>query len=201
MKKIFFKITIIALMLPAFLTDCFADQRNFDINQKLLIAMKAYRVPVVGYAIIENYKVTSSETLSIDPGLKVSNNSLFQAASISKSVSAYGALKLVSKHKLSLDESVNDRLTAWKIPLNEYNIIKVRFLLDMTSGLSVSGFPGHEQGKPLPTLQQVLNGQSPANTPPIKVFYKPGPVYFYSGGAYEVLEQMMQEVKNHSHPG
>src|SRR5690606_33922024 len=105
------------------------------------------------------------DTLSIDPKLKVSKHSLFQAASISKSLSAYGALKLVSAGKLNLDKPVNNYLITWKIPTNQYNKnnpVIVRQLLDMTSGLSVSGFPGHSQGETLPTLNQVLNGEPPA---------------------------------------
>ena len=201
MRNKFFKVSVVVWMLIALSTSCLANQSNSNLNQELLIVMKAYRVPVVGYAIIKNYKIISAETLSIDPSLKVSKNSLFQAASISKSVSAYGALNLVSKNKLNLDESVNDQLTTWKIPLNEYNKnnpVKVRQLLDMTSGLSVSGFPGHEQGKQLPTLQQILNGKSPANTPPIRVFYKPGSEYFYSGGAFQVLEQLIEDITKQS---
>jgi CubicO group peptidase (beta-lactamase class C family) len=196
--KVFFLIVIIGI-LPI---NCFADKSDSqDINAQLLTAMKAYHVPVVGYAIIKDYQIVSSDTLSIDPTLHVSKNSLFQAASISKSVSAYGALKLVSQGKLNLDDSVNDQLTTWKIPENEYNKdtpVTLRQMLDMTSGLSVSGFPGHQQGEPLPTLQDVLEGKPPSNTPPIRVFHKPGVQYFYSGGAFQVLEQLMEDVTHHA---
>lgn len=201
MKKHCFKIMLLVGILIAIFTDCFAYQDKLEINQELLILMKAYRVPVVGYAIIKNYKIVSAATLSIDPKLNVSVNSLFQAASISKSVSAYGALKLVSNNKFNLDVSANNQLITWQIPQNEFekdNPVKIRQLLDMTSGLSVSGFPGHEQGKQLPTLQEVLNGELPANTPPIKVFYKPGSQYFYSGGAFQVLEQLIEDLTKQS---
>jgi CubicO group peptidase (beta-lactamase class C family) len=180
-----------------FFTNCFAG-KNYspDINHELIVAMTTYRVPVVGYAIIKDYKIVAVKTLSIDPKLRVSNNSLFQAASISKSFSAYGALKLVSEGKLRLDEPVNDQLTTWTIPENKYNKsnpVTLRQMLDMTSGLSVSGFPGHAQGEKLPTLKEVLEGKPPANTPPIRVFYKPGTQYFYSGGAFQVLEKLIED--------
>lgn len=179
-----------------FFNNCFASDYNQNIDHELILAMKTYRVPVVGYAIIKNYKIIAVKTLSIDPKIEVSDSSLFQAASISKSMSAYGALKLVSQGKLMLDVSVNDQLTTWKIPDNHYNKnnpVTLRQLLDMTSGLSVSGFPGHTQGEKLPTLNEVLDGKSPANTPPIRIFYKPGIQYFYSGGAFEVLEKLIED--------
>jgi CubicO group peptidase (beta-lactamase class C family) len=197
MQSKFLKNFLIVGMIAVFFTNCFASKNNnSDINRELIAVMKAHRVPVVGYAIIKNYKIVAVKTLSIDPKLQVSDTSLFQAASISKSVSAYGALKLVSQGKLNLDEPVNDRLTSWKIPENKYsenNPVTLRQMLDMTSGLSVSGFPGHNQGEKLPTLKEVLDGKPPANTLPIRVFYKPGTQYFYSGGAFQVLEQLLED--------
>ncbi len=191
--KFFLRIGLFTL----FFTNCFASNfENAEINHELTVAMTAYRVPVVGYAIIKNYKIVAVKTISIDPKLNVSNDSLFQAASISKSISAYGALKLVSQGKLSLDESVNAKLTTWQIPVNKYNKnnpVTLRQLLDMTSGLSVSGFPGQVQGEELPSLKDVLDGEPPANTPPIRVFYKPGTHYFYSGGAFQVLEKLIED--------
>ena len=178
-----------------------ANYPSSSINASLMQVMKAYHVPVVGYAIIKDNQIVSADTLSIDPDIAVSTSSLFQAASISKSVSAYGALRLVSQNKLSLDKSVNNQLVTWKIPVNEYNQstpVTLRELLDMTSGLSVSGFPGHTQGDPLPTLLQILDGTPPANTAPIRVFYQPGTQYFYSGGGFEVLEQLIEDVMHQS---
>ncbi|WP_051555185.1 serine hydrolase domain-containing protein [Legionella fairfieldensis] len=167
-----------------------------ELNQKLRVAMKLHKVPVVGYAVIQNYKIIISQTLSIDPAVSVSINSIFQAASISKSVSAYGVLKLVSKEKLALDKDINKQLAGWKIPLNKFNKnnpVTLRQVLSMTSGLSVAGFPGHVQGSQLPTLNNILEGHPPANTAPIRVFYRPGSRYFYSGGGYEVLEQLIND--------
>ncbi len=174
-----------------------SPQPNLDFNNALISAMKTYHVPVVGYAIIDHGKIVASDTVSIDPAIHVSENSLFQAASISKSITAYYALKLVSQNKLMLDKPVNDQLTSWKIPENNYsknNPVILRQILAMTSGLSVSGYPGHAQGEALPTLKEILNGQTPANTPPIKIFYQPGSRYFYSGGGFQVLQQLIEDV-------
>lgn len=166
------------------------------VDNYLLKAMHAYKVPVVGYAIIENNRIVYAKTLSIDPTIRVSPNSLFQAASISKSVSAYGALKLVSQGKLSLNMPVNKQLHSWKIPANQFNKkdpVILRYILSMTSGLSVSGFAGYKQRQVLPSPKEILNGNHPANNKPIRVFYTPGSRYFYSGGGFEVLGQLMAD--------
>jgi CubicO group peptidase (beta-lactamase class C family) len=167
------------------------------IKDQLTSSMQAENVPVVAYAIIDDFQIKDSDIVSIDKNIKVSKDSIFQAASISKSLSAYAALKLVSEGKLDLDEPVNDKLTSWKIPENEYNKnnpVTLRQILDMTSGLSISGFPGYAQGDPLPTLKQILNGEPPANNKPIVVEYEPGSKYFYSGGSFQVLQQLIEDV-------
>lgn len=186
------KVMILSLMVSNI---SFANQQT-ELKQYLLKAMQAYQVPVAGYAIIKNYQIVAAETVSIDSSIPVTSASLFQAASISKSLSAYAALTLVTSGRLKLDLPANSQLKSWKIPENKYVMkspVTLRELLDMTSGLSVSGFPGHPQGMPLPNLNEVLNGTPPANTPPIRVFSQPGSTYFYSGGAFQVLEQLIED--------
>jgi CubicO group peptidase (beta-lactamase class C family) len=50
----------------------------------------------------------------------VTSETLFQAASISKPVSALAALHLVQEGKLSQDENVNDKLRARRVPDNQF---------------------------------------------------------------------------------
>ena len=117
--------------------------------------------------------------------------------SISKSLTAYAILKLISEKKIKLYKSANDYLTSWKIPKNNFNRnnpVKIIDLLDMTSGMTVSGFPGYKKGEKLPTNIQLLNGNNPSNTPDVKLFYTPGSKYFYSGGAFQVLQQIILDV-------
>lgn len=183
------------LILSILITFCSYTYAS-SINKEAIQAMKAYKVPVVGYAIIDNYKVIKVDTISIDKSISVTNHSLFQAASISKSLSAYAALKVIENKKISLNSPVNKYLKNWKIPTNKYNEVTpviLRDLMDMTSGLSVSGFAGYPIGKPLPDALQVLNGNPPANNNPIRVFYEPSSNYFYSGGGFQVLQQFVTD--------
>ena len=82
----------------------------------------------------------------------VTTATLFQAGSISKPVSALGALRLVEQGKLALDEDVNARLVTWKVPENEFTREKkvtLRGLLSHTAGLTVHGFPGYAADEPV----------------------------------------------------
>ncbi|MGB6976270.1 MAG: serine hydrolase domain-containing protein [Gammaproteobacteria bacterium] len=190
-----------------FITICFsmvnsaAQSRSVEqeLNQIVLKSMEQYHVPAVSLAIIDHHRLVYAHAYSIEPDLKVNNKSLFQAASLSKSVTAFGALLLVDQEKISLDKNVNDYLRSWKVTENAYtkkSKVTLRHLLDMTSGLSVSGFAGNEINDKLPTLQQILNGERPASNEPVKVFFTPGSKYFYSGGSYEVVQQLIEDVSH-----
>lgn len=162
--------------------------------------MKHHKVPGVSVAVINKGKVEwekgygVSETGSQD---SVTSQTLFQAASISKPITAFGALRLVEQGKLVLDDPVNDRLVTWKIPENGFTRkekVTLRRLLTHTAGLTVHGFPGYTMEAERPTIVEILNGQEPANTPPIRVDQVPGSGWRYSGGGYTVAQLLMTEV-------
>jgi len=72
--------------------------------------MKFYNVPEISIAFFENGRVTWARAYGLaDTTMNkpVTPDTLFQAASISKSITAFAALRLVQQGKLSLDEDVN----------------------------------------------------------------------------------------------
>ena len=85
--------------------------------------MKTYNVPGLSIAVIENYKIVDAKAYGViapRSTTPVTTRTLFQAGSISKPVAATGALYLVERGKLALDENVNDKLKTWKVPENEF---------------------------------------------------------------------------------
>jgi CubicO group peptidase (beta-lactamase class C family) len=127
----------------------------------------------------------------------VTDDTIFQAASISKPVAAMTALNLVETGLLDLDSDVNEALRSWHVPENEHtkgHKVTLRDLLSHTAGLTVSGFRGYPSGAQLPTLQQVLNGEPPANSEPVRVMKVPGKAFSYSGGGYVLIQQLMEDV-------
>jgi len=163
--------------------------------------MKHYGVPGVSIAVIVDSKIAWTKAYGImDKETKepVTTQTLFQAGSISKPVAAYGALRLVDVGKISSEENVNTYLRSWKLPDNEFTREKkvtLKHLLSHTGGVTVHGFPGYSPSMLLPTLSQVLNGESPANTPPIRVDKMPGEGFRYSGGGYTIMQQMLIDLE------
>lgn len=167
---------------------------------KLGERMARYNVPGFGVALIEHNEVawaTGYGVLEAGGDEPVTSGTLFQAASISKPVCAMAALHLVEAGVLDLDTGVNEVLRSWQVPDNEHtraHKVTLRGLLSHTAGLTVSGFRGYAAGHDLPTLQQILDGEPPANSDPVRVMQKPGTAYAYSGGGYTVLHRLLEDV-------
>jgi CubicO group peptidase (beta-lactamase class C family) len=155
-------------------------------------AMQALNIPSVGISVIDDGKIAWTAVVGAkDPG------TLFQAASLSKFVTAVGVMRLVQEGQLDLDLGVNAYLTSWRLPDRsqaENGKVTLRRLLSMTAGISVPGYLGYPPGAPLPTLAEILNGSPPANSPPVTIMTPPGSAYAYSGGGYEIIEAILQDV-------
>ena len=130
--------------------------------------MAHYRVPGVSVAIIHKCRVVETRGFGITRagGSPVSPDTLFQAASISKPVTAFAALRLVGQRQLALDEDIRIRLKTWVLPdspLLADEDVTLRRLLSHSAGFNVGGFDGYRVGSPLPSAVQILNGEAPAN--------------------------------------
>jgi CubicO group peptidase (beta-lactamase class C family) len=174
--------------------------------QTLAARMTELKVPGVSIAFIEDGKVKWTREYGVAEAggtRAITPTTLFQAASMSKAVAAAGALRLVERGRLDLDEDINNRLTTWKVPESPFTAQKkvtLRGLLSHTAGLTVSGFPGYAAGKPIPTTVQILNGQPPSNTPAVRSFEAPG-AYAYSGGGFTVAQLAMTDAGGRSFGG
>jgi CubicO group peptidase (beta-lactamase class C family) len=122
-------------------------------------------------------------------------DTLFQAASVSKPVTAFAIMRLVASGRLDLDANVNDLLSSWKLRgiSGGSPQVTVRQLLSHSAAINVRSFPGYRPGSPTPSLEAILDGFAPTNTPPIRVEGIPGLATTYSGGGFLVLQQMLEE--------
>lgn len=157
--------------------------------------MRQYGVPGLSVAVIHNGKLEWArgwgvrDTASCAP---VTPDTAFQAASISKVVTAVLALRLVEQEKIGLDRNINEALHSWKLPLDPKLAPKgvtLRQLLSHTAGLGVHGFAGYVPGAPLPTPVQILDGVPPSNSGAVRSVLPAGAQFEYSGGGY-VLTQL-----------
>lgn len=171
------------------------NEPSFELNiQKL---MQMYGIPGLSVAVIDDFKIVWAKGYGVTEAgamTPLTANTLFQAGSVSKPVAAAGALQIVERQQLSLDEDVNKRLGSWKVPENSYTQdekVTLRRILCHTAGLTVHGFNGYDLDEPIPILVQILNGEPPANNLPIRVDSVPGTRWRYSGGGTMIAQQLM----------
>ena len=166
----------------------------------VLSRMKELRVPGLSLAVVRKGELSWTKAYGVadvSNGRAATIHTLFQAASLSKPVAAVAALSLVQSGRISLDEDVNQKLVSWKVPDSETNVFRkvtLRRLLSHSAGLNVEGFPGYPSNAPQPNLRQILEGQSPANTPPVRLQFEPGLQYHYSGAGYEVVQLLINDL-------
>jgi CubicO group peptidase (beta-lactamase class C family) len=171
-------------------------QRSFGLADR----MARYHVPGFSMALIQGAETTWTQAYGLQQAgsdVPVAGETLFQAGSISKPVSAMAALRLVQEGVLDLDADVNAVLRSWQVPENEHtqqHKVTLRGLLSHSAGLTVYGYRGYPARQELPTLQQILDGQPPANSEPVRVFQEPGAGQRYSGGGYVVMQQLLEDV-------
>jgi CubicO group peptidase (beta-lactamase class C family) len=167
--------------------------------------MDELHVHGVSIAVVHNGVIewTRGYGIAVVGGASVTPDTLFQAGSISKPLAAMAALHLVQENKLALDADVNIKLKTWKIPASPAApnaTVTLRELLTHTAGITVHGFPGYAASGSVPTLVQVLNGEKPANTSPIRVETLPGNKWNYSGGGFTVMQQLLVDTTNEPFP-
>jgi len=173
---------------------------------RLIDRMKHYKVPGVSIAFFARGKILWTRAYGyadVSRMKPVTPDTLFQAASISKPISALAVLRLVQDGKLELDEDVNVKLKDWRVSDNEFTQeqkVTLRRILSHSAGLTVAGFPGYLAGEPLPNITQILDGEKPANTKPVMVDTVPGTNWSYSGGGYTVMQLLLTEVTRKPFP-
>lgn len=131
----------------------------------LAAAIRALNIPSVSVALIDGGTLDWARVF----GRGATADTLYQAASLSKLVTAVAALRLVEQGRLALDRDVNEQLTGWRLPdspLTRGHPVTLRGLLSMTAGIGVPGYVGYAPEQPLPDLVQILDGAPPANSPP-----------------------------------
>ncbi|RIA10205.1 CubicO group peptidase (beta-lactamase class C family) [Flavobacteriaceae bacterium MAR_2010_72] len=197
------QLTLLLALLLSFTVGAQKDTREIEqfiseLDDKIPKLLNDFIVPGTAIAIIENGEIILQKGYgysNIDKGVKVSNTTGFNIGSISKTVAAWGVMKLVQEGKIDLDAPAEMYLTRWHLPKSEFDSDKVtiRRLLSHTAGLSLHGYPGWSSKDNLPTIEESLNGKN--NGPGrVEIIMEPGTKWKYSGGGFSILQLIIEEV-------
>ncbi len=166
------------------------------------------RHKIVGAEIALSSSLNCIQTLSLGESIKgkqkVKADTLFEVASLSKSLASAFAIEYFSKKNISLKTSVNSllaktnssfRLTSndpakpeWADQVNLEHLMSHRAL----NLHYVNGVPANQK---MPLIREFLEGNKEFNYPPVKVINSPGKIFQYSGGGFLVLEHLIESLE------
>jgi CubicO group peptidase (beta-lactamase class C family) len=170
------------------------------VEAAIAAAMGQSSIPSISYALISCGKVFAANAQGkARPNVAASSSTLYQAASISKTLAAVGGLCAMQANSkgCTLDSDVAAFQTSWKLPSGTTGVT-LRRLLGMTAGANVHGYPGYAQtctsstNCEVPTLLEILEGCS--GSPAVKIDATPGTKWVYSGGGFEIAESLVGDV-------
>jgi len=192
-----------------------------ELDELIPNLMKEFKVPGIAIAFIEKSKI-SIRTFGYsnkESKVPITENTIFQIASISKSISTWGVMKLIEKGLIDLNAPVEKFLTRWHLPHSDFNHdeITIKRLLSHTAGLSLHSYLGFLPYIKLPSIEDSLSGQINYqrddiqkkhkekfasegfyNYDSVMVITRPGLKYMHSGGGYTLLQLVIEEVTNQS---
>ncbi|WP_343069732.1 amino acid adenylation domain-containing protein [Streptomyces olivoverticillatus] len=167
--------------------------------------MARNEIPGVSLALIQDGKTALVRSFGVVGGGSsepVTPETVFAAGSISKHVTTFTVLRLVSEGRLDLDRDFNDYLSSWRIPSDPDHPVTARMLLSNLGGFAQRPAlaDGYHRYDPVPTLLDVLNGRPPAKTPAVEMGDVPGKVFQKGLAGFSVLQQAMADITGETYP-
>jgi len=169
--------------------------------EKIQQNLAAFHIPGASIAVIQRGEIAWASGFGyadLSEQRAVTKDTLFQAASITKTLTSLVTIKTLDQEQISLDAGVNDYLTRWQIPSNTLTStspVSFRMLLNHTGGIS-NPYPDGccAPDYPLPSLIQVFRGEIPATNPPLVATSLPGSEYQYCNGCYAILQGALEDI-------
>lgn len=150
-----------------------------QLDGQIKMIMDSIGMPGLSIAIINNAEIVYHNTFgvsNIESEEPVTNESLFEAASLSKPLFAYFVMKQVQKGILDLDKPLYKYLTFPDIEYDDrYKSITARMVLSHTSGLPNWRAQDNDEGK-------------------LTIKFTPGTEFNYSGEGYQYLAAVVEKI-------
>ena len=174
------------------------DLGRFSIEELLA----ELNVPGVSVAVIKDFRVQWEKgygVADVETGAPVDAETMFQAASISKPVTAMAVVKAAEDGLFTLDTDINDILTSWTLDgagFTDERPVTPRTLHSHTAGLGDGfGYPGYEPDGTIPTALQTLDGEGGSNTRRIFMERPPMTATEYSGGGLTLMQVALSDAR------
>lgn len=163
------------------------------LDRRIPALMERYDIPGVVVALIgEGKTVWTAAYGQADPakGTPMTVDTHCRVESISKSVTAWGVMRLVEQGRIDLDAPVTNYIKSWKFPPSPFPFEKVttRLLLSQSAGMPL-GTIGvrYAPTERRPSLRESLYRDA-------VLMQEPGRSFSYSNAGFNLLELLVEEV-------
>jgi len=162
--------------------------------------MRQYGVPGASIALLRDGELVWSEAYGyadLENEREMTVDAVFRVESISKSLTAWGILRLVEEGWLDLNVPVQDYLHSWSLPETEYSEddVPVRRRLSHNSGLPLGRidlrYPPQSQ---IPTLRETLTQDE-------RLINERGSGCSYANTGFDLLELVIEDVTGRDFAG
>jgi CubicO group peptidase (beta-lactamase class C family) len=173
------------------------DEFKAHMDERIPALMKLYGIPGCNIALVQDKEVVWTEGYGyadVASGRALTVDTPMSVQSITKSVTAWGVMRLMEKGLIDLDASVSQYLKSWQFPLTDYPTekITVRRLLSHTAGMPLGDFTNiYSPGEAMPSNQDVMTGEA-------VLMREPGTGFSYSNTGYNLLEILIEDVTGQS---
>jgi CubicO group peptidase (beta-lactamase class C family) len=164
-----------------------ADAVGKALGEKVPPLLRKALVPGISIAVLDNGRVIWQGCFGVknaDTGEPVKDDTVFEAASLSKPVFAYGVMKLVDQKKLDLDKPLAELISEADLnsayPPTKGGDLRYKKITPRMVLTHCTGFPNWFSGRPMSFL------------------FDPGERFSYSGEAYTFLAVTVQAITGKS---
>lgn len=167
------------------------------LNERIPALMKHYQIPGASLALVRDGEIiwiSAYGYADVQGERLLTPDTPMRVQSISKSVTAWGVMKLAEQGKIDLNAPVSQYLKSWNFPESPFQSeqITVRQLLSHTSGLPLGDiFTIYNPNDRMPSLKEKLTIEAVP-------FQNPGSSFSYSNTGFNLLELMIEEVTGQS---
>lgn len=164
--------------------------------------LERFGVPGVSIATVVDGKPAASFAYGfadVAQARPMTADSVFEVASISKSFTAWGVMRMVDAGQLELDAPVERYIAPWPLPDAPFprNQVTIRRLLSHTAGVNPGNLGVRLPDEPALSTRRVLRGEgvnSAIETAgPTRLEFPAGERFFYSNPGYMLLQLALEQ--------
>lgn len=177
--------------------DATFDEFKSHMDERIPALMKLYGIPGCSISLLKGGEIVWTDAYGyadVASGRALTIDTPMSVQSITKSVTAWGVMRLAEKGLIDLDAPVLQYLKGWQFPQSDYPTegITARQLLSHTAGMPLGDFTNvYSPVETMPSNRDVMTGEAV----PMR---GAGAGFSYSNTGYNLLEILIEDITGQS---